>query len=155
MEVTPMSFITAEMRPHTIGSFLISCKIHAHRHGKKDQDSGTRAFYSFCCFASLYFHCARLLAPDGMNALFTVEKKCPEVVTPPAPNRRQVKHEEDYSDENFDDGDLFNVINVKPKNTQLQVRSLRGQESKTWVHYIAAEEVTWNYAPHLKPSDRY
>uniref|UniRef100_A0AAX7VW76 F5/8 type C domain-containing protein n=1 Tax=Astatotilapia calliptera TaxID=8154 RepID=A0AAX7VW76_ASTCA len=122
VEVTPMSFITAEMRPHTIGSFLISCKIHAHRH-------------------------------DGMNALFTVEKKCPEVVTPPAPNRRQVKHEEDYSDENFDDGDLFNVINVKPKNTQLQVRSLRGQESKTWVHYIAAEEVTWNYAPHLKPSD--
>uniref|UniRef100_A0A3P8Q0C1 F5/8 type C domain-containing protein n=1 Tax=Astatotilapia calliptera TaxID=8154 RepID=A0A3P8Q0C1_ASTCA len=124
VEVTPMSFITAEMRPHTIGSFLISCKIHAHRH-------------------------------DGMNALFTVEKKCPEVVTPPAPNRRQVKHEEDYSDENFDDGDLFNVINVKPKNTQLQVRSLRGQESKTWVHYIAAEEVTWNYAPHLKPSDSY
>uniref|UniRef100_A0A3Q4GME5 Coagulation factor VIII-like n=1 Tax=Neolamprologus brichardi TaxID=32507 RepID=A0A3Q4GME5_NEOBR len=115
VEVTPMSFITAEMRPHTIGSFLISCKIHAHRH--------------------------------GMNALFTVEKKCPEVVTPPAPKGRQVHHEEDDSDENFDDGDLFNVFNFKPENTQLQVRSLRGQESKTWVHYIAAEEVTWNYAP--------
>uniref|UniRef100_I3JCH8 Coagulation factor VIII n=1 Tax=Oreochromis niloticus TaxID=8128 RepID=I3JCH8_ORENI len=122
VEVTPMSFITAEMRPHTIGSFLISCKIHAHRH-------------------------------DGMNALFTVDKKCPEAVTPPAPNLRQVKHDEDYSDEDFDDDNLFNVFNFKPKNTQLQVRGLRGQESKTWVHYIAAEEVTWNYAPHLKSSD--
>lgn len=37
MEVTPMTFITAEMKPATIGRFLISCEIHAHRHGKKGQ----------------------------------------------------------------------------------------------------------------------
>lgn len=30
-----MTFITAEMRPANLGRFLISCQIHAHRHGKK------------------------------------------------------------------------------------------------------------------------
>lgn len=92
-----------------------------------------------------------------MNAVFTVDKKCPEPVTPPAPDLRKVRHEEDYSDENGDDyGDsLFNVISFKPRNPQLQVRGLRGQESETWTHYIAAEEVTWNYTPHLTKTDRY
>uniref|UniRef100_A0A3Q0T2K1 Coagulation factor VIII, procoagulant component n=1 Tax=Amphilophus citrinellus TaxID=61819 RepID=A0A3Q0T2K1_AMPCI len=124
VEVTPMSFITAEMRPHTIGPFLISCKIHAHRY-------------------------------DGMNALFTVDKKCPEPVTPPAPSLRKVKHEEDYSEESLDDDNnsLFNMISYIPRNPQLQVRGLRGQESRTWMHYIAAEEVTWNYTPHLTKTD--
>lgn len=35
VEVTPMTFITAEMKPATVGSFQISCQIHAHRDGKK------------------------------------------------------------------------------------------------------------------------
>lgn len=35
MEVTPMTFITAEMKPVSVGRFLISCQIYAHRHGKK------------------------------------------------------------------------------------------------------------------------
>uniref|UniRef100_A0A8D3CPB7 Coagulation factor VIII, procoagulant component n=1 Tax=Scophthalmus maximus TaxID=52904 RepID=A0A8D3CPB7_SCOMX len=125
MELTPMTFITAEMRPAAIGRFLISCQIHAHRH-------------------------------DGMNALFAVEK-CIEPATPLGPDLRHVKHEdygdysEDYSDE--DDGNLFNTISFQPKKLQVQARASRGQESKTWKHYIAAEEVDWDYAPHLKPSD--
>lgn len=35
VEVTPMTFVSAEMRPATLGQFLISCQIHAHRYGKK------------------------------------------------------------------------------------------------------------------------
>nr|XP_020451699.1 coagulation factor VIII-like [Monopterus albus] len=123
MEVTPMTFITAEMRPTTLGRFLISCQIPAHRN-------------------------------DGMSALFTVEK-CPDPIIVPGPDLRKVKHKdyrdysEEYSDEDFEDS--FNTINFQPKNP-LQARASRG-ESKSWRHYIAAEEVTWDYAPHLKPTD--
>uniref|UniRef100_A0A8C5GV05 Coagulation factor VIII-like n=1 Tax=Gouania willdenowi TaxID=441366 RepID=A0A8C5GV05_GOUWI len=124
MEVTPMTFITAEMKPTTTGRFLITCQIHAHRH-------------------------------DGMDALFTVEK-CPEPVTPPSPDRRNVKHmdenEDYYNDEDVED--LFNTISFQPKKPLVNIRASRGHQSKTWVHYIAAEEVTWHYAPHLKPTDR-
>uniref|UniRef100_A0A7N6FM19 F5/8 type C domain-containing protein n=1 Tax=Anabas testudineus TaxID=64144 RepID=A0A7N6FM19_ANATE len=124
MEVTPMTFITAEMRPATVGRFSISCQIHAHRY-------------------------------DGMNALFTVEK-CPEPVTLPGPDLRKVKpNDYDSSEENSDEdkGNVFNIISVDPKKPQLQARSSRGQQFKTRYHYIAAEEVTWDYAPHLKPTD--
>uniref|UniRef100_A0AAQ6AAE5 F5/8 type C domain-containing protein n=1 Tax=Amphiprion ocellaris TaxID=80972 RepID=A0AAQ6AAE5_AMPOC len=113
VEVTPMTFITAEMRATSVGRFPISCQINSHHH-------------------------------DGMNAVFNVEK-CPEPVTPPVPDLRNVKHNyDDYYD------DLFNFQTKKP---QVQVRASRGQQSKTWVHYIAAEEVTWDYAPHLEPTD--
>ncbi|XP_038555621.1 coagulation factor VIII isoform X3 [Micropterus salmoides] len=127
MEVTPMTFITAEMRPATIGSFLISCQIHAHRH-------------------------------SGMNALFTV-RKCLDPVILPGPDLRNVKHKDDgdgdgdseeYSDE---DDNLFNTISFEPKKPQVQARASRGEQPVTWEHYIAAEEVTWDYAPHLKPTD--
>ncbi|XP_028272452.1 coagulation factor VIII [Parambassis ranga] len=125
VEVTPMTFITAEMRPSSIGRYLISCQIHAHRH-------------------------------DGMNAVFAVEK-CPDPVTPPKPDLRKVQHV-DYSEdseENSDeyDDDLFNTISIPDKKPQVQVRSSRGQHSQTWIHYIAAEEVTWEYTAHLKPTD--
>nr|XP_046261216.1 coagulation factor VIII [Scatophagus argus] len=122
MEVTPMTFISAEMRPATLGRFLISCQIHAHRH-------------------------------DGMNAFFTVEK-CPDPVTLPGPDLRNVKHQDDseeYSEE--DSEDYFNIISFQPRKPQVQARSSGGQQSKIWEHYIAIEEVTWDYAPHLKPTD--
>ncbi|KAM4585597.1 venom prothrombin activator oscutarin-C non-catalytic subunit [Fundulus diaphanus] len=120
VEVTPMTFITAEMRPSTIGQFLISCQIHAHRY-------------------------------DGMNAMFRVEK-CPDPVTK---ELRNVKHGgkdgEEGSEEDFDY--MFNTIQLLPKQQQVQARSSGGQHSNTWTHFIAAEEVSWNYAPHLKPTD--
>uniref|UniRef100_A0A8C2WSE7 Coagulation factor VIII, procoagulant component n=1 Tax=Cyclopterus lumpus TaxID=8103 RepID=A0A8C2WSE7_CYCLU len=100
IEVTPMTFITAEMRPATSGRFLMSCQIHAHRH-------------------------------DGMNAFFTVEK-CPDPVILPGPDLRNVKHK-------------ANVVST---------RASRGQHSITWEHYIAVEEVTWEYTLNLKPTDR-
>ncbi|XP_007550435.1 coagulation factor VIII isoform X1 [Poecilia formosa] len=113
VEVTPMTFITAEMRPATMGQFLISCQIHAHRY-------------------------------DGMNALFTVEK-CPEPVTKEV---RKVKEHDIIYDESSEY--VFNIEEI-PK-PQVQPRS-GGGPSRPFIHYIAAEEVTWNYAPHLKPTD--
>ncbi|XP_070819516.1 coagulation factor VIII [Chaetodon trifascialis] len=125
MEVTPMTFIAAEMRPATLGRFLISCQIHAHRH-------------------------------DGMNALFMVEK-CPDKVNLPGPDLHNVKHtdNDDYSEEDSDedDEDLFNTISFEPRKPQMQVRASRGEQVKTWEYYIAVEEVTWDYAPHLKLTD--
>ncbi|XP_076015760.1 coagulation factor V [Genypterus blacodes] len=118
VEVTPMTFITAQMKPNNIGRFLISCQIHAH-------------------------------SKDGMSALFTVED-CPVAATLPGPDLRNVKHE-DYGDDYSED--MFNIINFGPKNSKLQARSRNTQRFKTWVHYIAAEEITWDYAPHLKPTD--
>ncbi|XP_054452994.1 coagulation factor VIII [Anoplopoma fimbria] len=122
VEVTPMTFITAEMRPATVGRFLMSCQIHAHRN-------------------------------DGMNAFFTVEK-CPEPL--PGPDLRNVKHN-DYvpsTDDYSDDGeDSFNTISFQPKKPQVRARSSGGQQSITWRHYIAVEEVTWNYALYLKHTD--
>lgn len=44
VEVTPMTFITAEMRAANVGRFMISCQIHAHRHGKKGLTLQTKAF---------------------------------------------------------------------------------------------------------------
>ncbi|XP_062281333.1 coagulation factor VIII [Scomber scombrus] len=112
-EVAPMTFITAEMKPATVGRFLISCRIYAHRH-------------------------------DGMNAFFTVDN-CPDPIRPDMRNVQQ----EDYSYED----DMFNTISFQAQKPQMHVRSNRGQQSNTWEHFIAAEEITWNYAPHLNPTD--
>nr|XP_015802198.2 coagulation factor VIII [Nothobranchius furzeri] len=121
VEVTPMTFVTAEMRPTTLGRFLISCQIHAHRY-------------------------------DGMNALFTVEK-CPEPITVPKTSLRNVQNN-DYSEEEEEESDdLFNTVHYQPKKPQVQARASRGQQPTIWEHFIAAEEITWNYAPHLKPTD--
>lgn len=93
----------------------------------------------------------QLSLAGGMNALFAVEK-CPER------GLRKVKHNdhstdgEEGSDEDYEY--MFNTVNIQHKKPQVQVRSSRGQMSHTWMHFIAAEEVTWNYAPHLKPTDR-
>lgn len=82
-----------------------------------------------------------------MNALFTVDK-CPEAITVPKQGLRNVKHDqEEDEDEDYSDF-IFNVTNLKP-------RSSGGLQSNIRRHFIAAEEVTWDYAPHLKPTDRY
>uniref|UniRef100_A0A672Z3S4 Coagulation factor VIII-like n=1 Tax=Sphaeramia orbicularis TaxID=375764 RepID=A0A672Z3S4_9TELE len=113
VEVTPMAFITAEMKANAIGRFLISCQIFAHR-------------------------------LDGMDAFFMVEQ-CPS-----GPDLRNAQ-QEDYNYEEYESS--FNLVSFPPKNPQVQIRSSRGELSKTWEHFIAAEEVTWDYTPHLKHTD--
>lgn len=85
-----------------------------------------------------------------MKALFTVES-CPEL-----PGKRKIKQDDyDYLSEDYDNGEsLFNTISIESKRPQVQARSSRGQGFKIWEHYIAAEEVNWDYIPHLKPTDR-
>lgn len=89
-----------------------------------------------------------------MNALFVVEK-CPDPVVPPGPDLRNVKHNDDNYSEgyNYDDySDLFNIISFQPNKPQ--VRASRREKPKAWEHYIAIEEVTWDYTPHLQHTDR-
>ncbi|KAM8847820.1 coagulation factor VIII isoform 1-T1 [Synchiropus picturatus] len=75
---------------------------------------------------------------DGMQAEFTVDK-CPTVAPPPGPDRRNAKHS-DY--------DYFDIEVMAP----FEPRS-RGPRPQSWEHFIAAEEITWNYAPHLSSTD--
>lgn len=92
-----------------------------------------------------------------MEALFTVER-CSEPVLPPGPDQRNVKHSdsnEDAYDYSYEDAEyLFNAISFQPKRPRVQARASRGEQTKIWRHYIAIEEVTWDYAPHLKQTDR-
>lgn len=87
-----------------------------------------------------------------MSALFTVEK-CLDPALPPGPDLRHAKYNDDDNyDYNYED--TFNTISIQPKKPQVQARSSRGGQFKIWRHYIAIEEVTWDYAPHLKHTDR-
>ncbi|XP_061691425.1 coagulation factor VIII [Syngnathoides biaculeatus] len=110
MEVSPMTYVTAEMKPGNVGRFLISCQIYAHH-------------------------------LDGMRAMFKVEN-CP------GPDLRNVIHDYDEYGE-----DYFNTVNLQPMRPRALGRASRGQRSKIWKHYIAAEEVVWDYAPHLAATD--
>lgn len=81
-----------------------------------------------------------------MDAVFEVEK----CTRPPGPDMRKVKEdkEDDYDD--FDN--MFNTVTFQ--KPQVHARSFGGEQSQTWKHFIAIEEVTWDYAGHLKPNDR-
>uniref|UniRef100_A0A8K9VH27 Coagulation factor VIII, procoagulant component n=1 Tax=Oncorhynchus mykiss TaxID=8022 RepID=A0A8K9VH27_ONCMY len=119
VEMTPMTFTTAEMKPSTQGKFLISCQIQANSH-------------------------------VGMSAVFEVED-CPEPVTVPGPDVRRVQQSENEEDYEYGD-DMFELFVFKPVKSRAVGRS-RGGKNKVWVHYIAAEEISWDYAPHLSQGD--
>ena len=55
--------------------------------------------------------------------------------------------EEDY-DDGLDDSDM-DVVRFDGDNAPpfIQMRSVAKKHPKTWVHYIAAEEDDWDYAP--------
>lgn len=61
--------------------------------------------------------------------------------------------EEDY-DDGLDDSDMdvvrFDGDSVPPF---IQMRSVAKKHPKTWVHYIAAEEDDWDYAPSVLTSN--
>uniref|UniRef100_A0A8C7QUA2 Coagulation factor VIII, procoagulant component n=1 Tax=Oncorhynchus mykiss TaxID=8022 RepID=A0A8C7QUA2_ONCMY len=106
VEMTPMTFTTAEMKPSTQGKFLISCQIQANSH---------------------------------------------EPVTVPGPDVRRVQQSENEEDYEYGD-DMFELFVFKPVKSRAVGRS-RGGKNKVWVHYIAAEEISWDYAPHLSQGD--
>ncbi|KAJ8246909.1 hypothetical protein GJAV_G00256690 [Gymnothorax javanicus] len=81
----------------------------------------------------------------GMTAFFTVED-CPETLN--TLNKKYAVTEEEYTD--YDLEDAVNTIMINPV---LRPRSLK-RRPKVWRHYIAVEEITWDYAPDLGERDR-
>uniref|UniRef100_W5N8Q8 Coagulation factor VIII n=1 Tax=Lepisosteus oculatus TaxID=7918 RepID=W5N8Q8_LEPOC len=114
LDVTSLTFTTAEMKPMAIGKFLIYCQIHSHQQA-------------------------------GMSAYFSVEN-CPE-------EKMVRKMSHDFDEDEFDIESLSNVIVIDVTNPQAKIRSSAKLKPKKWVHYIAAEEVIWDYAPQT-PSEK-
>ncbi|KAI2657139.1 Coagulation factor VIII [Labeo rohita] len=110
VEMTPMTFTTALMKPTAAGNFLISCKIHSHQ-------------------------------TAGMNAFFTVDN-CPDPVVAPIPDKRNVIREEDDEE---DEDNMFSIV-FKQGGPISVLRSSAKGRPKVWVHYIAAEEMDWDFS---------
>ncbi|XP_004606640.3 coagulation factor VIII isoform X1 [Sorex araneus] len=120
LEISPITFLTAQTVLMDLGQFLLFCHISSHQH-------------------------------EGMEAYVSVES-CPEE---PQVRKNKNEEEEDYDDD-LDDDDL-DVISFDGDQAPsfLQVRSVAKKHPKTWIHYIAAEEGDWDYAPStVTPSDR-
>ncbi|XP_035383063.1 coagulation factor VIII [Electrophorus electricus] len=118
LDITPMTFTTATMKPYAVGKFLISCRIHSHQQA-------------------------------GMSAVFTVDN-CPEPAQ--LPDKRHVKwaEEEDEGRETNEDyqmDGLFSTIVLRPGGPASVLRSSGRGRPKVWVHYISAEEISWDYNP--------
>lgn len=75
-----------------------------------------------------------------MNAFFTVDN-CPEPVAVPIPDKRNIKHSEDDDD----DEDMFSIV-FKQGSPVSVLRSSAMGRPKVSVHYIAAEEMDWDYS---------
>ncbi|KAK2890793.1 hypothetical protein Q8A67_013436 [Cirrhinus molitorella] len=110
VEMTPMTFTTALMKPTATGKFLISCKIHSHQ-------------------------------TAGMNAFFTVDN-CPDPVVAPIPDKRNVIPEDEDEE---DEDNMFSIV-FKQGGPVSVLRSSAKGRPKVWVHYIAAEEMDWDYS---------
>ncbi|XP_016397886.1 coagulation factor VIII-like [Sinocyclocheilus rhinocerous] len=111
VEMTPMTFTTALMKPSATGKFLISCEIHSHQ-------------------------------TAGMNAFFTVDN-CPEPVVAPIPDKRNVIRDDEEEEE--DEDNMISIV-FKQGGPVSVLRSSAKGRPKVWVHYIAAEEMDWDYS---------
>ncbi|XP_032331542.1 coagulation factor VIII isoform X1 [Camelus ferus] len=112
LEISPITFLTAQTLLMDLGQFLLFCHISSHQH-------------------------------DGMEAYVKVDS-CPEE---PQLRIKNNKEEEDYDGDTYDsDMDVvkFDGDSAPPF---IQIRSVAKKHPKTWVHYIAAEEEDWDYAP--------
>ncbi|XP_004285975.2 coagulation factor VIII [Orcinus orca] len=83
---------------------------------------------------------------DGMEAYVTVDS-CPE-----EPRKWMKSNEEE--DYDFYDSDM-DVVRFDGDSAPpfIQIRSVAKKHPKTWVHYIAAEEDDWDYAPSVLTSN--
>ncbi|XP_029767912.1 coagulation factor VIII [Terrapene carolina triunguis] len=55
--------------------------------------------------------------------------------------------DEDYYDDNYDLDNTVIVFDESDSSPSIGARAFAKQEPVTWTHYIAAEEVDWDYAP--------
>ncbi|XP_019571636.2 coagulation factor VIII [Rhinolophus sinicus] len=111
LEISPVTFLTAQTLLMDLGQFLLYCHISSHQHG-------------------------------GMEAYVKVDS-CPE-----EPQLRMKNMEDDdyYEDPYDSDMDIV-TLDDDYSPPFLQIRSVAKKHPKTWVHYIAAEEDDWEYAP--------
>ncbi|XP_066105508.1 coagulation factor VIII isoform X1 [Saccopteryx bilineata] len=87
---------------------------------------------------------------DGMEAYVKVNS-CPE-----EPQQWMKNNEEESYDNDLDDSDM-DIVEFENDSSSpfIQIRSVAKKHPKTWVHYIAAEEEDWDYAPSVPtPNDR-
>ncbi|KAM6143150.1 coagulation factor VIII isoform 2-T2 [Erethizon dorsatum] len=117
LEISPITFLTAQTLLMDLGQFLLFCHIPSHQHA-------------------------------GMEAYVKVDSCLEE------PQLRMKKDEE----EDYDDGDdLDSEMDVfrfgDDYSPFIQIRSAAKKHPKTWIHYIAAEEEDWDYAPLVRTSD--
>uniref|UniRef100_A0A8C6R014 Coagulation factor VIII n=1 Tax=Nannospalax galili TaxID=1026970 RepID=A0A8C6R014_NANGA len=110
LEISPITFLTAQTYFMNLGQFLLSCHISSHQHG-------------------------------GMEAYVKVDS-CPEE---PKLQRKSNKEMEDYDDDLDSEMDVFTFDG--DNSPFIQIRSVAKKYPKTWIHYIAAEEEDWDYAP--------
>ncbi|KAK2528910.1 F8 [Columba guinea] len=106
LEISPATYLTAEIMPGTAGWFRVFCQILSHQQA-------------------------------GMEAMVKVDE-CPEERLLKMGMLSDEPEDMDYPEE---DEESFHVI---------QVRSFVKEKPMTWTHYIAAEEMDWDYAP-VKP----
>ncbi|KAM7161054.1 coagulation factor VIII [Macrochelys suwanniensis] len=55
--------------------------------------------------------------------------------------------EEDYYDDSYDLDNTIIMFDESDSSPSIGARAFAKQEPVTWIHYIAAEEVDWDYAP--------
>ncbi|XP_012890847.1 PREDICTED: coagulation factor VIII isoform X1 [Dipodomys ordii] len=116
LEISPITFLTAQTLLMDLGQFLLFCHIPSHQH-------------------------------DGMEAYIKVDS-CPE-----EPQlQRKNNEDEDYDDDDDLDSEM-DVFRFDDNSPFLQIRSAAKKHPKTWVHYIAAEEEEWDYAPSILTPD--
>lgn len=82
-----------------------------------------------------------------MEAYVKVDS-CPE-----EPQVRMKNKEEDEDYDDLYDSDMDVVSFVDDSSPFIQIRSVAKRHPKTWVHYIAAEEEDWDYAPSVLTSN--
>nr|XP_004672704.2 coagulation factor VIII isoform X1 [Jaculus jaculus] len=119
LEISPITFLTAQTFLMDLGQFLLFCHISSHQH-------------------------------DGMEAYVKVHS-CPK-----EPQQRMKNNEdEDYDDDDVDDLDEeMDVFTFGDGNSPfIQIRSVAKKHPKIWIHYIAAEEEDWDYAPSVLTSN--
>ncbi|KAM7045154.1 coagulation factor VIII [Molossus nigricans] len=118
LEISPITFLTAQTLLMELGQFLLFCHISSHQH-------------------------------DGMEAYVKVDS-CPE-----EPQLRMKNNErEEYDDDDLYDSDM-DIVRFDDDNSSpfIQIRSVAKKHPKIWVHYIAAEEEEWDYAPSVPTSN--
>ncbi|XP_048192248.1 coagulation factor VIII isoform X2 [Perognathus longimembris pacificus] len=116
LEISPITFLTAQTLLMDLGQFLLFCHIPSHQH-------------------------------DGMEAYIKVDSCAEEPQL-----QRKNNEEEDYDDDLDSEMDVFRFDDEN--SPFIQIRSAAKRHPKTWIHYIAAEEEEWDYAPSvLTPDD--